>query len=126
MSRAYRMVSLLDVNAPLPESDWVFWQDILHRCVDCPDEVLDEDDPYSQPDLVDAYVHSDGWTRFHFEQEMNLCNGYSEDDYASDFRKAIRLLTKDVTLDFKVALSLYYLEHDPDLHVTFDRQELAV
>ena len=125
MSRAYRMVSLLDVDAPLPEREWVFWQDVLHRCVDYPAEVLDEDDPYSQPDLVDGYVHSDGWTRFHFEQEMNLCGGCSEEEYAEDFRKAIRLLTKDVTLDFKVALSLYYLEHDPDLHVTFDRQELA-
>ena len=52
--------------------------------------------------------------------------GTPRGEYAEDFRKAIRLLTKDVTLDFKVALSLYYLEHDPDLHVTFDRQELAV
>jgi len=68
------------------------------------------------------------------EQSSSLCCApfryfhgiaYSEDDYAEDFRKAMSLLTKDATHDFKVSLSLYYLEHDPDLHVTFDRQELA-
>jgi len=34
-------------------------------------------------------------------------------------------LTKDATHDFKVSLSCYFLEHDPNLHVTFDRQELV-
>jgi hypothetical protein len=28
-------------------------------------------------------------------------------------------------LDFKVSISLYYLEHDADLEVEYDRQELA-
>ena len=125
MSRLYRMYSYLEIDETLRENDYEFWRDVLHRCVDCPAEVLDGDDTYSQPDLVDGYVHGDGWTRFCFEQEMNLCGGYSEDEYAEDFRKAIRLLTKDASLDFKVALSLYYLEHDPDLHVSFDRSELA-
>jgi hypothetical protein len=88
-------------------------------------EVLDGDDPYSQPDQVDSYLRKDGWTRFCCEMEQNLCNGVSEDEYAESFRKAVHCLTKDVTLDFRVSLSLYYLEHDPDLYVTYNRQELA-
>jgi hypothetical protein len=45
--------------------------------------------------------------------------------FAADFRRAIQALTKDVTLDFNVSLCLYYLEHDPDLAVEYNRQELA-
>jgi hypothetical protein len=119
------MVALLDVNAALPESEQDFWKNILYRCVDCPAEVSDDDDPFSQPDQVDAYLREDGWTRFCCEMEQNLCGGVSEDEYAESFRKAVHRLTKDVTQDFRVSLSLYYLEHDPDLYMSFDRQELA-
>ena len=85
MSRAYRMLSLLDVDAALPDEDsQEFWKDVLYRCVDCPTEVLDGDEPCSQLDQVDAYVRQDGKTRFCCEMEMNLCNGYSEDEYAED------------------------------------------
>jgi hypothetical protein len=54
-----------------------------------------------------------------------LCGGYSEDEYAADFKKAMSILTKDVTLDFKVSLSLYYLEHDADLAVEYSRKDLS-
>ena len=123
MSRLYRMMSLLDVNAALPESDWDFWKNVLFRCTDRPTDVFDDEEP-GDPDTVDVYVR-DGITRFCCEMEMNLCNGYSEDEYAEDFRKAMHLLTKDAVPDFKVALSLYYLEHDADLEVEYDRKELA-
>ena len=42
-----------------------------------------------------------------------------------DFRRALHLLTKDAVPDFKVSLNLYYLEHEPDFEVEYDRQELA-
>jgi phosphate transport system substrate-binding protein len=32
-----------------------------------------------------------------------LCGGYGEHEYAADFKKAMHLLTKDTTLNFKVA-----------------------
>jgi len=123
MSRAYRILALLDVVAALPENEQEFWKESLSRCTECPTDVL-EGDETSYPETVDAYVR-DGVTRFCCELERNLCNGYSQDDFAEDFRRALHLLTKDVSQDFKVALSLYYLEHDADLEVEYDRAELA-
>jgi len=71
------------------------------------------------------YVGKDGVTRFCCDLEITLCGGYSQEEYAEDFRRAMHLLTKNAVPDFKVSLSLYYLEHDADLEVEYDRQELA-
>ena len=49
----------------------------------------------------------------------------TDEEYAENFRKAMHLLTKNAVPDFKVSLALYYLEHDADLEVEYDRQELA-
>ena len=125
MSRMYRMLALLDVNAALSETDLDFWKEILSRCTERPSDVLEGGDPPSYPETVEAYVRKDGITRFCCDIEMSLSNGYSQDEYAEDFRRALHLLTKDAALDFKVALNAYYLEHDPDLEVEFDRSELA-
>ena len=70
-------------------------------------------------------MRQDGVTRFCCDLEITLCGGYSDTEYAEDFRRAMYLLTKDAVLDFKVSLDLYYLEHDADLSVEYDRQELA-
>jgi hypothetical protein len=118
------MLALLDVNAELPETDWNFWKDVLSSCTDSPADVLDGYDE-SYPETVDCYIRKDGVTRFCCEIERNLSNGYSQEEFAEDFRKALHLLTKDVALDFKVAISLYYLEHDADLEAEYTRQELA-
>ena len=124
MSRLYRMLSLIDVDAALPENEQDFWKDILARCTERPAEVL-EGTETSYPETVEAYVRQDGVTRFCCDLEITLCGGYSQDEYAEDFRRAMHLLTKDAVLDFKVSLSLYYLEHDADLSVEYDRQALA-
>ena len=76
-------------------------------------------------DKVDVYIRKDGKTRFCCEVETTLCGGYSDTEYAEDFRRAMHILTKNVTLDFRVSLDLYYLEHEADLSVEYDRQELA-
>ena len=125
MSRSYRMLSLLDVDAALSEEEYGFWKDVLSRCTDCPSDVL-EGYEASYPETVEAYLRQDGKTRFCCEVEQDLCCGYSEDEFAEDFRKAMHLLTQEVTLDFRVSLDLYYLEHDADLSVEYDRAELAV
>jgi hypothetical protein len=118
------MLALLDVNAALPENDWDFWKNVLSSCTDSPTDVLDGYEA-SYPETVDCYIRKDGVTRFCCEIERNLSGGYSQDEYAENFRKALHLLTKDVLQDFKVALNMYYLEHDPDLEVEYSRQELA-
>ena len=80
---------------------------------------------FSLPDEVEVYPLQ-GQTQFRYDLEMNLCGGRSEYDFADEFRRALHLLTKDIALDFKASLHLYYLEHEPDLSVEFDRQALAV
>ena len=124
MSRMYRMVALLDVDATLPESEYDFWKEKLASCTECPADMLEGGEP-SDPDSVDVYIRKDGVTRFCCEMEIALCGGYSDEEYAEDFRKAMHLLTKDTVLDFKVSLNCYYLEHDADLSVEYDRQALA-
>jgi len=119
------MLSLLDVNAALAENEYDFWKDVLSRCTEYPTGVL-EGCETSYPDTVEAYQRKDGWTRFCCDIEMNLSGGYCQEEYAEDFRKALHLLTKDVVPDFKVSLNCYYLEHDPDFEVEYDRRELAV
>jgi hypothetical protein len=118
------MMSLLDVDAALPEESQEFWKDILARCTERPTEVL-EGTETSYPETVEAYVRQDGVTRFCCDLEITLFCGYSQEEYAEDFRRALHLLTKDVVPDFKVSLSLYYLEHDADLSVEYDRLDLA-
>jgi len=118
------MVALLDVEAALPESEYDFWKEKLASCTECPLDILEGGEP-SDPDSVDAYVRQDGVTRFCCEMEITLCGGYSDEEYAEDFRRALHLLTKDAVPDFKVSLNAYYLEHDPDLEIEFDRKELA-
>jgi len=117
------MLSLLDVNAALPESEHDFWKEVLSRCTERPADVL-EGDETSYPETVEAYLRQDGWTRFCCDVEITLCGGYSQEEYAEDFRRAMHLLTKDAVPDFRVSLNAYYLEHDPDLEVEYDRQEL--
>jgi len=41
MSRLYRMLALIDVDAVLPENEQDFWKDVLARCTERPAEVLD-------------------------------------------------------------------------------------
>ena len=44
------------------------------------------------------------------------------EEYTEDFRRVLLLLTKDaVDPDFRVELNVYYLEHDADLEVEYDR-----
>jgi hypothetical protein len=119
------MVSYLEVDATLPKEDCGFWQDILYRCLDEPQDVIEGQEQYSEPEDVEVSFVYDNKTQFHLDIERYLCGGQSEDEFADEFRRAIHTLTKDVTLDFKVSLHLYYLEHDPDLAVEFDRKELA-
>ncbi|MDR0327795.1 MAG: hypothetical protein LBI05_05820 [Planctomycetaceae bacterium] len=126
MSRAYRMVASLEVDAKLSDVDYAFWQDVLYRCLEEPTDVIEGlDDQYSRPEDVEIQTFCEGKTQFYLDIEQNLCGGCSEDEFAEDFRKAVHRLTKDVSQDFRVSLSLYYLGHDPDLYMSFDRQELA-
>jgi len=53
-----------------------------------------------------ASVCQDGVTRFCCELEITLYGGYSQEEYAEDFRRVLRLLTKDAVLDFRVSLDL--------------------
>jgi len=124
MSRLYRMLALIDVDAALPENEQDFWKDVLARCTERPAEVLDGTETEC-PETAEAYVRQDGVTRFCCDLEMTLCGGYSDEEYAEDFRKALHLLTKDAVPDFKVSLNCYYLEHEPDIEVEYSRQELA-
>ena len=55
MSRYYRMLSLLDVDAALPENEQDFWKDVLARCTECPSDVLEEGDESCDSDSVDVY-----------------------------------------------------------------------
>ena len=126
MSRSYRMVSYLEVGTKLSLEDCGYWQDILYRCLDEPQDVILGEEPSSSPDDVDVSFIYDGTTQFYLNIERCLGGGYSEDEYAADFQKALHILTKGTALDFKVSLSLYYLEHDPDLYLSFNRQDLAV
>jgi len=119
------MFSYLEVDAPLPESEYDFWRDVLNRCTESPADVLEGDEQTSYPDIVEA-CQRDGKTQFSCEIELSLCCGYSQEEFAENFRRAVHLLTKDVVPDFKVSLNCYYLEHDPDLEVEYDRRELAV
>jgi hypothetical protein len=114
----------LEGDAKLSDVDYALWQDVLYRCLDDPTNVNAGDEQDSSPEYVDVQEIQDK-TRFYLDIEQNLCNGCSEEDFAEDFRRAMHRLTKDVTQDFRVSLSLYYLEHDPDLYMSFDRQELA-
>ena len=125
MSQAYRMLSLLDVDAALPQSEQNFWKNVLSRCTECPADVLKGGEQEGDSETVESYLRKDGVTRFCCDIEITLCGGYSDEEFAEDFRKALHLLTKDVAQDFKVALNAYYLEHDPDLEVEYDRKELA-
>ena len=114
------------MDAALTQEDYTFWQDVLFRCIDEPTDVLEGQEGYaSLPDHVDVYLIQDSKTQFRYDTEMNLCGVCSQEDYAEDFRRALHLLTQNATLDFKVSLYLYYLEHDPDLSVEYNRQELA-
>ena len=124
MSRMYRKVALLDVEAALPESEYDFWKEKLASCTECPLDILEGGEP-NDPYPVDAYLRKDGVTRFCCEMEIALCGGYSDEEYAEDFRRALHLLTKDAVPDFKVSLNCYYLEHEPDIEVEYSRQELA-
>ena len=124
MSRMYRILALLDVDAALPESEYDFWKEKLASCTECPSDILQGGKP-SDPDSVDAYLRKDGVTRFCCDIEMSLCAGYSDEEYSEDFRRALHLLTKDAVPDFKVSLNCYYLEHEPDIEVEYDRQELV-
>jgi hypothetical protein len=119
------MISYLEVEAKLPQEDCGFWQDILYRCLDEPEAVLAGEPQHDGSDDVDVSFVWDGKTQFYGDVERYLCGGYSEDEYAADFKKAMHFLTKNTTLDFKVSLSLYYLEHDADLAVEFSRKDLS-
>jgi hypothetical protein len=129
MSRAYRAVSYLEVDAVLPQSEYPFWQDVLYRSVDEPTDVIEENnDAVSLPHHVDAYSVPDRkTTQFRFSQELTLGCGCTMDDYADDFRQAVHKLTLTVPkdLEFRVSLDMYYLEHDADFSAEFDRRELA-
>ena len=129
MSRVYRAVSYLEVDVALPQEDYSFWQDVLFRAVDDPTDVLEGRTDYvSFPDNVEVYpVRDENKTQFHFDLEMNLCGGCSEEEFAEDFRRAVHLLTQNVSaeLQFRASLDLYYLEHEADYSVEYDRQELA-
>jgi hypothetical protein len=119
------MISYLEVDGKLPEEDCGFWQDVLYRCLDEPEAVLEgEPQPNNADDVEVSHVWDDK-TQFYLSVERYLCGSYSEDEYAADFKKAMSILTKDVTLDFKVSLSLYYLEHDADLAVEYSRKDLS-
>jgi len=118
------MVAYLDIDATLSAEDCTFWQDILYRCLDDPSDVLEGREQESNYEDVEIQPVKSG-TLLYLDKERYLCGGYSEDDYAADFQKAMACLTKGTALDFKVSLSLYFLEHDPDLHLSFDRQDLA-
>ena len=48
MSRAYRAVSSIEVDAVLDEKDYSFWQDALFRAVDEPANVLEGRDDFFQ------------------------------------------------------------------------------
>ena len=118
------MLSLIDVDAALSEDAQDFWKDVLARCTKRLAEVL-EGTETSYPETVEASVRQDGMTRFCCDLEITLCGGYSQEEYAEDFRKAMHLLTNDAVPNFKVSLNAYYLGHDADLSVEYDRQELA-
>ena len=124
MSRAYRMVAYLEIDATLSAEDRTFWQDTLYRCIDDPMDVLEGQEQESDPEDVEIQPLQGG-IRFFLDKERYLCNGYSQEEYAEDFRRAMHLLTQDAVPDFKVSLNMYYLERDPDLDVEYDRQELA-
>ena len=96
----------------------------MASCTECPSDILQGGKP-SDPGAVDAYLRKDGVTRFCCDLEITLCGGYSDEEYAEDFRRALYLLTKDAVPDFKVSLNCYYLEHEPDIEVEYSRQELA-
>jgi hypothetical protein len=119
------MISYLEVDGKLPQEDCGYWQDVLYRCLDEPEAVLAGEPQHDGSDDVDVSFVWDGKTQFYCDVERYLCGGYSEDEYAADFKKAMGILTKDVTLDFKVSLSLYYREHDADLAVEFSRKDLS-
>jgi hypothetical protein len=119
------MISYLEVDAKLPEEDHGFWQDVLFRCLDEPEAVLEGENQSDGSDDVQVGYVWDNKTQFYLSVERYLCGGYSEDEYAADFKKAMSILTKDVTPDFKVSLGLYYLEHDADLAVEFSRKDLS-
>jgi hypothetical protein len=119
------MISYLEVDGKLPEEDCGFWQDVLFRCLDEPEAVFEgENQPNNADDVEVSHVWDDK-TQFYLSVERYLCGGYGEDEYAEDFKKAMHLLTKDVTQNFKVSLALYYLEHDADLAVEFSRKDLS-
>ena len=120
------MCASVEINTPLSEADCTVWQDILYRCFDEPSDVIAGCEQDSCPEEVEIRQFQ-GETFLYIDQERYLCGGYSEEEYAEDFRRAMHLLTKDVSQDFQVSLSAYYyLEHDPDLYVSFERQDLAV
>jgi hypothetical protein len=125
----YRAVSYLEVDAALEEKDYVFWQDVLFRAVDEPSDVLEgRTDPISLPDQVEVYlVCEENKTQFRYDLEMNLCGGQSEEEFGDEVRRAVHLLTQDVppSVNFRLSLDLYYLEHDADYSVEYDRAELA-
>ena len=129
MSRAYRAVSYLEVDAALPQEDYPFWQDVLFRAVDEPTDVLEGRTDYvSLPENVEVYpVRNENKTQFRFDLEMNLCGGCSEEEFAEDFRRAVHLLTQNVSaaVQFRASLDLYYLEHEADYSVEYDRTDLA-
>jgi hypothetical protein len=130
MSRLYRTVGSIEVDATLDEKDYAFWQDVLFRAIDDPSDVLDgRTDPISLSDQVEVYpVEDENKTQFRYDLEMSLCGGQDEDEFAEEVRQAIYLLTQTVpaSINFRLSLDMYYLEHDPDLSVEYDRAELAV
>ena len=123
MSHLYRMYAYLEVDAPLQESEHDFWRDVLNRCTESPSDVL-EGNETGHSETVDVY-RRDGKTQFACEIELTLCCGYSHEEYAADFRRALHFLTKDVVPDFRVSLNCYYLEYEADLAVEYSREELA-
>jgi hypothetical protein len=55
MSRSYRFVSYLEVDGKLQKEDCGFWQDVLYRCLDEPQDVIEGQEQHSEPDLAVEY-----------------------------------------------------------------------
>jgi hypothetical protein len=128
MSRAYRFECDIQVLGDQAAAAENFWRRVIRACLDCPAGVLDRaDTSASAHDSEAAVFHCSVHVSdvlFRYVTENNLCNGYSEEEYVRDFRKAVKKMTKDVTVKFKVILSLYYLEHAPDVFEQFDSDDL--
>ena len=55
MSRMYRAVSCLEVDATLCEKECAFWRDVLYRSVDQPTDILEGcEDYFTHPGDVEV------------------------------------------------------------------------